>query len=241
MIPAAGFDGFARLVLWLERKEESTPGLAREGEDPISPRDRLLWWLSEKGSGSWAEFRKAYGWVTTDRDDSEPAWIAARELQALGHIEFAWKHDLSWSVAPPVLTLLPNSDGLGYLTGARTSSLVQALHGAEAFDFFPEAVLQNAQGPHGVFLLFGSPGVAEGLARHLGIEYTFSVAEVLARVLPQLADMLAQGGEAPFRIGFERELFGPETLFWDDVAETESDLSPACIGCGPGAARNIGS
>ncbi len=209
--------GFHQLAGWL---------CGDAGRSRISPGDRLLWWLSEKGTGSWAEFRKAYAWVTANDGDAVKAWIAARELQDLGHVEFAWEHGLSWSAAPPVLTLLPSSGGLAYLTGARTRSLVEALNENEAFDFYPATVSQGPQGPHGVFLLFGSPHEAEELARSLGIEYTFSIAEVLVGVLPQLADMMEQGEPSPFRIGFDKERFEPETLFWREATEPEGDLAP---------------
>ncbi|MGE0025596.1 MAG: hypothetical protein AB7O78_02640 [Thermoleophilia bacterium] len=191
----------------------------------ISPGDRLLWWLSEKETGSWADFRKAYEWVTANQGDAVKAWIMARDLQALGHVEFAWEHGLSWSVAPPVLTLLPSSGGLSYLTGARTRALIQALNDMTALDFYPEAVKQGDMGPHGIFLLFGSAQDPEVLAQRLGIQYTYSVAEVLAGVLPQLADMMATE-PSPFRIGFDKERFDPGTLFWAEAPEPEEKLVP---------------
>ena len=70
--------------------------------------DRLLEFLSEKGSGEWKELKEAFDWIWGPTDDpAERAWIAARDLAALGHIEVAWGERIRWCAAPPLLTMLP--------------------------------------------------------------------------------------------------------------------------------------
>ncbi len=207
-------EGFYRLAWWYD-DDGSAPEIERRRlRDWLLPYDRLLRWMSEKVHGSWADFRAAHAWVMGgDEITAEPAWIAARELQDLGYVEFAWAEGGSWCVAPPVLTLLPSSGGLGYLTGARTRSLISAIKDCE-LDFFPDAPEQGRHGPHGVFLLLGSPTTAGSVAAELGITYTFAVAETLADTLPSVSSMLADAPAAPFPLGFEREQFSVEEMGW---------------------------
>src|SRR4051812_8694875 len=75
-----------------------------------SVHDRLLRFLSERGSGDWAELRNTYNWLALDErraveDPADKAWIAARDLAALGHIEVEWDEQLSWAAAPPLVTM----------------------------------------------------------------------------------------------------------------------------------------
>ena len=91
--------------------------------------DLLLTYLSEKGEGAWQELKDAWGWILGPSDDpAAKAWIAARDLAALGHIEVAWEEG-TWCASPPLVTMIPRSGGRVFVTGARTRYFVQAVRG----------------------------------------------------------------------------------------------------------------
>ncbi|WP_334131826.1 hypothetical protein [Silanimonas lenta] len=171
--------------------------------------------MSEKGHGTWQEFKRAHAWVTQEHDNAGRAWFMARDLQALGHAEFAWDDDLRWVAAPPVLTMLPASGGMCFLTGARTQVLWRRLRAAgQEMDCFPEAVAERPSGPSNLFVAVASAGDAQRLAAFLGVGFTYSVAEALSAVLPDLPGLLAHATPAEFPLGFDREKLDTESLAW---------------------------
>lgn len=193
--------------------------------------DLFLSFLSEKGSGSWREFKDAWAWLGgAGNDDAEKAWIAAQSLSALGHIEVAWGDEIEWAVAPPVLTMIPRSGGRALLTGARTRHLLEVSpkDGTVSGAFEEAAESRNLwvdnwrqpYSPSTVMLCCESHRDAEGLAGELGVAYTYSASHQLSSILPDLAsyEALWQAGDLPR--GLEAERFNPGSLFWDPVEET---------------------
>lgn len=79
--------------------------------------DTLLEWASERGQGSWQQWRAACTALAID----EPS-RAARRLSALGHVEFDWV-DNRFACAPPTATLTLRASGCLLLTGARPRGL----------------------------------------------------------------------------------------------------------------------
>ena len=184
--------------------------------------DKLLWFLSEKGEGSWSELKEAFDWIWGPTDDpSERAWIAARDLAALGHIEIAWGEEARWCAAPPLLTMLPRSGGRAFITGARTNFLVEQLDSAaEERDLWIDRCGYQ-RGPTTFLAACRRHQDAEGLAADLGIGYTYSVAEQLSALLPGLDHYMAmfpEGSELP--AGFEAERFNPADLRWEPADDT---------------------
>src|SRR4051812_2564587 len=154
--------------------------------------DLLLAWLSEKGSGSWPELKAAHDWLTRDEEGPPSrAWTVARDLSALGHLEISWADGGSWSAAPPVLTLIPNT-GRALLTGARTRELFDPVtEQGRLADAIDELNLfldpwDQREGPTTVTIGLDRETDAESLAEALDIPYTFAVAEQIARLLPTL-------------------------------------------------------
>lgn len=91
--------------------------------------DLLLAWISEKGGGTIADFRKRADWLARTenlelRETATGRWL--RDAAARGHCEVDWDTGM-WSAAPPVLTRLPLADGLAVITGARRPRLLRAL------------------------------------------------------------------------------------------------------------------
>lgn len=184
--------------------------------------DVLLEYLSEKGGGGWRELKGAFDWIWGPADDpAERAWIAARDLAALGHIEVAWDQGASWCAAPPLLTMLPRSGGRAFLTGARTRFLRKAIEaGAERRDLWIDRCGVQ-RGPTTFLIACTSHQDAEGLASELDIGYTYSVADQLSALLPPLGRYMNTFTPGELPAGFEPERFDPGTLRWEAVTQTE--------------------
>jgi hypothetical protein len=188
--------------------------------------DRLLTYLSELGHGDWGDLRESWHWILGDtQDPADKAWIAAQDLSALGHIEIAWGDEMIWCAAPPVLTMIPRSGGRALLTGGRTRALYEPpLSEGEAgsgrlWEVANELDLwidewPAAHGPTTAMVACESAADAEELAKRLGVSYTYSVADQLARMLPALQsfERFWEQGELPR--GFEPQVFDVERLEW---------------------------
>ncbi len=184
--------------------------------------DLLLRFLSEKGSGTWRDLKQAFDWIwgTTD-NPAEKAWIAARDLAALGHLEIAWDQDAVWSVAPPLLTMLPRSGGRAFVTGARTGVLDRRLEEVAAKRGLWIDRCGRQFGPQTLLLASSSHLDAEDFAAEAGIGYTYAVADQIAALLPDLPRYMEgfpPGHELP--AGFDAEWFEPATQQWQEVTET---------------------
>lgn len=167
--------------------------------------------------------------------------MIARDLSALGHLEITWGDDARWSVAPPVLTLLPGA-GRALLTGARTRFLydppaADAPAGDSGQGWLVEAVNDEylfldpwwqSAGPTTVTIAIENDADAQQLADHLGIRYTYAVGEQLARLLPPLAAYQRTWAAGELLTGFDAEMFDPASQFWD---LTEDTTSPGLYQC----------
>jgi hypothetical protein len=184
--------------------------------------DMLLRFLSEKAQGTWSELKDAFDWIWGPTEDpAEKAWIAARDLAALGHIEIAWAEEGRWCAAPPLLTMLPRSGGRAFVTGARTGFLAERLETAAEERGLWIDRCGRQRGPTTLLVACEKHQDAVGLAADLGIEYTYSVAEQLSMLLPGLDRYMAmfpEGSELP--AGFEAERFDPAGLEWGPVTST---------------------
>ncbi len=194
----------------------------------------LLTYLSELGQGDWDELREAWHWIAGEgRDPADQAWIAAQDLSGLGHIEVAWGEEITWCAAPPVLTMIPRSGGRALLTGGRTRALYEPPRAngergtgrlwelADELELWIDEWPTN-NGPTTAMVACESATDAEELARALGISYTFSVADQLARVLPELRsfERFWERGELPR--GFEPERFDTDRLQWLPAADSNA-------------------
>jgi len=197
--------------------------------------DTLLSYLSEKGSGTWADLKEAWSWLSGASDDpADSASLVARDLAALGHIEMSWSPGGgSWCAAPPLLTLLPRSGGRAFVTGARTRHLYhrgapeQEACGAlcetiDALELYLDDVLQPG-GPRTLVVACECEGDARRLAATLEIGYTYEVAAQVAGLLPPLPayHKLWAAGEVPR--GFDTEIFDTGMLRWIPVDEPSGD------------------
>lgn len=185
--------------------------------------DLLLRFLSEKGTGTWEDFKGAFDWIWGPTDTpAEKAWIAARDLAALGHIEIAWDGGARWCAAPPLITMLPRSGGRAFVTGARTGFFADTLERvAEEQDLWIDRC-GFQRGPETLLIASASHLDIECFASDVGAGYTYSVADQISALLPGLGhymDGFAVGEDLP--AGFEAERFDAATQRWDAAADTE--------------------
>src|SRR5450759_3288708 len=157
----------------------------RPGGQGMNKDDRLLRFVSEKGCGSWQEFKDAFDFVFMSSDDpAHKAWIKARDFSALGHLEIRWGENSSWCATPPVLTMLPRSGGRGFITGARTGHFEAHLREIiNEHELYLHEDLAPHKGPTTMLVAFNNHHEAQELASALGIDYTYSVAQELAALL----------------------------------------------------------
>ena len=188
--------------------------------------DLLLEWASERGTGSWQQFRDAHDWIAEayPGDSWRPtSGFTARRLTTLGHIEIDWQHGL-WAVAPPLLTILPAAGAHALLTGARTRALMDRL--AEETVHDPCLyVTQSAQrlAPHAILIACEDETNIESLAQRLGIGYEFSVSDRLSAVLPGLRSYLALAATTPAPRDYGVARLDLQALSWMDA---EDDRGP---------------
>ena len=80
----------------------------------------LLYHLSELHQGSWSKFRQALDHLAEDEDTLYRS-VKARQLSALGHVEFAFEDDLSWAICEPTIAWLVSENQIkGVLCGRRS-------------------------------------------------------------------------------------------------------------------------
>lgn len=156
--------------------------------DPTD-HDLLLHWMSERGAGSWQQFKAAYEWLFAGVPGARSPSVVMRTLDALGHVEMAWATG-RWTVAPPVLVALPLGGMYASLVGARTARIEGTLtdldEGLDDIDAVVETVRQRAA-PTAVFVGGGAWEDLEAAAHALGATFAPRFPESLARRLPPLA------------------------------------------------------
>lgn len=141
---------------------------------------RLLYWISARGEGTWAQFRDAAQTlgVVQDRDGARSAM---RRLILLGHVDQS-DDGARWSASPPALVRFADGAGGGYVAGARTPSFLSEL---ERYGALTESPQEYYAGPPRI-----EPADAvsrdAAIAERLGIADAGIASERLADVLPNV-------------------------------------------------------
>ena len=84
--------------------------------------ERLLYWISARGEGTWAQFRDAAQTLGV-AEDRQAARSAIRRLILLGHLDRSDDGE-RWSASPAALVRLADDPDTVYLAGARVPSLL---------------------------------------------------------------------------------------------------------------------
>ncbi len=188
--------------------------------------DLLLAYLSELGSGTWAKFRQGLDYLAGDERVYRSQ--VARQLSALGHVEFAFYDDMRWSVCPPALAWLPRREEgavVSVLCGARSQRLEDRLREeAKALGLRAKVHAQpGGEGPKAVFIVASSRGEGDQLANRMDIASEHNAAGRLARCLPSLNRYEGLFAKAQEPTGFKIEAFDPDLLRWMEMPGTAED------------------
>ena len=145
-------------------KESGSPELGERIE-------KLLYWLSSVGTGTWQTFAEAcltLGVV----DDKQHARAVLRRMRLLGHIDCSGD-GTKWEVAPSALVIFPAEPSLSFFAGQRVPSMLNDLKGDISKQHQP-----NFQGP---------PRVTLDVNGHYSqVEVTGQTSATLAKLLPDL-------------------------------------------------------
>lgn len=183
----------------------------------MTSEELLLQWASERGGGTWSEWKDVFRWATPAGRPFGPS-LALRTFSMLGHVEIDWEAS-RWTVAPPVLTLLPDAGGHGLLTGARTGALRKRLdHELDHPDVLAHFVAQ-ADAPDACLVGTGSGTALQELADWLEVPYEHSLGRRLAALLPDLDAMLVHRRSTPGIPDLGVEMFDAESGRWPPVEE----------------------
>lgn len=169
---------------------------AHTGQLPTSESilaiNRMLYWLSATGAGSWPIFRRVCDLLTTQAVGLDAKHIF-RRLRLLGYVEYTARDGSKWAVCPPALVQSSGSNRY-FLAGQRTPQLLKALHEATKVE---ELRQPTGQAPDIVQLQFSSPDEAQHLINAekiraiCVIQWAGSAALKLADILPDLAGYMA--------------------------------------------------
>lgn len=183
----------------------------------------LLAYLSELGQGKWPQFRQALDYLAEENDELYRS-VKARQLSALGHVEFAFEGDLHWAVCEPTIAWLSRDDQLkGVLCGQRSQRLLDDLADwCERFDCELACVSQK-EGPDVISILSPTNDVGEQLAQKVSLRSQLDAAERLAEILPDITSHLSLCSNEPAPRGYKTERYETDQGRW---LEVDSDIGP---------------
>jgi len=186
--------------------------------------DFLLEWLSERQSGSWADFRSGHDHLVAADPagamgaNQRPTWTAY-VLSALGHVEVDWRAR-RWSACAPAVVNLPAAGGTAILVGARPRMLARRMQ--EFFD--DEAVTDidwvshaTRAGPAVVYVQYGSEAELVRFASHVGARYVGYAADTISARLPAVVGLVESARVRALPPSFQLERFDPARLQWVDA------------------------
>lgn len=146
--------------------------------------NRLLYWMSAVGKGTWQLFREACGSLGLS-NFAETRHIF-RRLRLLGHVEYL-NDGTHWMVCPTCLVKTNAQHDWGYfLSGAQVPTLIDKLRNVA-----PVEIRDNHGGPTSVFVMLESESDAQERVAFLQesyrqLRYAGLAGEKLAAILPDL-------------------------------------------------------
>ncbi|MFD8790953.1 hypothetical protein [Streptomyces vinaceus] len=189
----------------------------------------LLRWASEIGGGRIADFKTAAARTARSRglrvrDGAEGRWL--RDVSALGHLDVDWRRNV-WSVAPPVVTPLPYSDGLAAVAGRRTADTEKRAgaacdEGMELHRVPNETAAGDIPVPDTLLVEYESAASLRGHAKDLGCSFVSCSALRLFEVLPDLEEGPPAAPPAPGNI-LTVEVYRPEERRYEPAPAYSAD------------------
>lgn len=184
----------------------------------------LLEWMSERGDGTWHQFRGAHAWLLTRSGGNEeevPAGRTLERLARLGHVESA-RVESRWAVAPPIVTVVPGASVHAVVIGARTrllqATLREYIDASQNLDLVARA--QN-DSPDALYISCSDERELEMLSARLGGHYEYSVSERISQLLPPLMSLLIAVAAPPPTLGYGVSLWQPDTNRFQPTPRTD--------------------
>ena len=181
--------------------------------------DHLLEWASEVGCGSWQAWRETSVYLGLDPSS------AARNLSALGHVEFDWVGD-RFCCAPSTAVLTLRSSGCLLLTGARRRGLRERLKRCwededASYDVFLRPPLEQERGP-ATWLVEAEIHELERFCGDCELEFHVDSGRRIAEALPRATLELVGEEERPDG-RFDRKWLDPRLRCFCPESTTGSD------------------
>lgn len=146
--------------------------------------NRLLYWLSATGQGSWASFSHACVELQLGSADVHGLSSIYRNMRLLGHLECS-EDGAKWTIVPPTEVTPSSEGGVCFISGARTPSFLDWVSGRTNVT----SITQKAGGPDLVRLQrsVSSPDTVQQAGR---------VAETMLGLLPNPRSLMETLGDA---------------------------------------------
>jgi hypothetical protein len=150
----------------------------------VNAYDRLLDWASERGRGSWVQWRDACSYLQVEPNQ------AARRLGSLGHLEFDWTHN-RFACAPPTAVLSLHASGCVLVTGQRRRDFrahLELLYEdvESGFDIDLREPLDQDSGPQ-TWLIEAEMGDIARFCEAAGLDLQIDSGRRIARALPAIS------------------------------------------------------
>lgn len=180
--------------------------------------NKLLYWLSHLGEGSWDSFRKAVQELSV-RDGSPSERDAAVQmrfrLSELGDVDFFPEMRRRWQIIPPLLAGFPEREGEALLCGGRTPALLARLVAAAETCACSVAQEPRLELPDKIRIR-GEPDALAAVAvtARMKCELDFA-AELVRRIVPIQTQLTAAPTE-DLMIGWQRKYFDLRAQCWVD-------------------------
>lgn len=199
--------------------------------------NRLLLWMSARGSGSWQQYRAAAEELHVE--DGDPPSISDEEagtsgelplyqdirlaFQRLGHAEFfAGAGGPEWRVTPPALAVSRAAGGwLGILCGARTPRLLASIR--VAANHLAVRSLEFPRCPDQMLIDGASADELAEVAAKSGIAFQLDAPTALLGCIPAVDDRaVAVPYDLPFGVAWKIERLSAEGYSWRPSTREEA-------------------
>jgi hypothetical protein len=202
------------------------------GDEDVTTSDKLLFWLSANGAGSWGQFRAAVEDLVDDQREND-LYISERlplyqrlkfNLGQLGHVEFDANDAGGWRVSPPVLAMSESDqEPMAVLCGARLPSLITRLSNSrcritrQSIDEAPELIRVASD----------DMGEIEKIASDMGLIFQQRASTSLLCCLPRVTSLHSWNcvrAQMPFGrdTKIERFDFAKRSYRWTDSSTREA-------------------
>lgn len=168
----------------------SRPSTVKQDASLNEAYNKLIYWLSAYGRGTWQQFNTACKELGLD-PEGEYSRRIMRRLRSLGHVELT-KDGQNWFIAPPALVAI-DSEGNEYptfLTGLRSNVLLDQLQHVARIEF---EIQPDANAPETVRVTFGTENdviqfVQYFSAQHHSLYFAGIASLKIASTLPDLSE-----------------------------------------------------